>query len=391
MTISVLAQNSAGKLFLYTQKSAPNETDKLAFVEYPSVQYTIVDSTSMTDFIILGNRIYVADENIYLYDLTSLLKLDSIMNTHAQKLCNWNDKLVITSSSPPYLRGYDISNNYSLDFVIDTPKIVMMPMDIIVSGDWAILTIDTSIMIIDLLVEDTLACIGINAPLQWAGYSSSLIEANNAVYIDLEYWTGAPRFSFVKLDKVNFKTDSVFHVEMNMNVYKPLAVNERIYLTEYPSYYDTNTDSLFLYGFYSPFAIEHDSSTACIFVYDDISGEILCYDDTVAISNIMVQGYLKKALWHPQITSSILSGDMDAEFSIYPSPCKNELNIDFADKKSPRNISIYNIRGERVFYESFNNEHSGLKLNVKNYKTGLYFIEIETIEGKFSEKILKIR
>ena len=390
LTVSGLSQIPEGKLFIYTQKTSPNDKDLLACIEYPSVQYSVIDSTTLTDFLIYNNMIYIANDNIYVYNVNSFQKEDSILNTTVNQLVLWNNKLVFSSIAPPHFRVCNIDSTYNIAFVIDTPIIKAMPMDFIISGDWAILAIDTNLVIVDMLIHDTLAVVGIDAPLKWAGYGSRLIEANNVVFVDLEYYTGAPRFSFVRLDKLNFKTDSVFHVEMNMNVYKPQAVNERIYLTEYPSYYDTNTDSLFLYGFYSPFAIEHDSSTGCIFVYNDINCEILCYDDTVAISNIAIQGHFKKALWHPQITSSIFSNDHNNGFNIYPLPCKDQLKIDFPEKIFLWYISIYNVNGQQVYYETLKDKYSSLVVNFSNYKTGIYFITIATGEGKYSKKIFKI-
>ncbi len=379
------AQYPTGKLFVHTQKSSFNEKDVFGIVSYYPPVYTVIDSTELTDMMTYDSRIYIANNNIIIYDIQTIQKIDSVVNTDALYLCEWNDRLITACQSPPYFRVYDILNNHNLEYVIDTSKINNMPMDIIVSGDWAILAIDTNLVIIDLLIKDTLAYVGIDAPLKWAGYSSLLIEANNEVYVDLEYWTGAIRFSFVKLDKINLKTDSVFHVEMNMNVYRPQAVENRIYLTEYPSYYDTGTDSLYMLGFYSPFVIDHDTASDCIFVYDDVNKNILCYDDTTLINTFSLPKYLKMALWHNEETTSISSLDFPGYCEIFPVPARDYINIDFPGIID--HLKVYSINGELLISKQINGLN---RINISTLPEGLYFIEITTPYNKYSGKFIKV-
>ncbi|MCD4680729.1 MAG: hypothetical protein K8S00_10115, partial [Bacteroidales bacterium] len=149
ISISLTAQNPQGKLFVHTQKSSINEKDVFGFVQYPSLQYYTIDSTELTDMMIYNDKIYIANNDVGIYSIQTNQKIDSIINTDARQICNWNDKLIITSHTQPYFRVYDIINNHNLEYVIDTLKIKYIPTDIIVSGNWAVMTIDTNLVIVD--------------------------------------------------------------------------------------------------------------------------------------------------------------------------------------------------------------------------------------------------
>lgn len=392
LLIAAEAQNPQGKLFIYEQKSSGSEKDILGCIQYPSLQYSVIDTTELSDMAVYNSSLYIANKNVYIYKISTLTKVDSIVNTDAGNICIWNDKLICSCDKAPYFRVYDILNNHSTDYVIDTPKISQMAMDMVITDDLAFLTIDTTVLIIDLVLKDTLAYIPVNAPLTWAGYSAFLINAMGDVYVDLEYWTGAPRFSFVKVDNINLRTDSVFHVEMNMNVYKPQAANDKIYLTEYPSYYDITTDSLHMSGFYSPYAIEYDSSSGYIFVYDDISNTILCYDDTTIVNTLALTQYLKNALWYPESITSIHSfSDKINLIDLYPVPAHEKINITISESFANIDLVIYDAGGQAILSKKVTLNDKSFYFNISSLVPGLYFIEMESSGRRYSGKFIKVK
>ena len=73
-------------------------------------------------------------------------------------------------------------------------------------------------------------------------------------------------------------------------------------------------------------------------------------------------------------------------FTIYPNPTRDFLNIKRATADNAL-INIYNLRGEKVL--SLNSQKSNTQVNLKTLKSGLYFLEMNTIDNKQIEKFIK--
>ena len=91
--------------------------------------------------------------------------------------------------------------------------------------------------------------------------------------------------------------------------------------------------------------------------------------------------------------SVIITGIDEMNFNnwinIYPNPTKDKLNIEFTDNANKiKKLSLFNILGEIVCAKE------GKELNVKiieidlsEYKTGIYYLDLKTVEGTFRKKI----
>ncbi|MCD4679257.1 MAG: T9SS type A sorting domain-containing protein, partial [Bacteroidales bacterium] len=169
---------------------------------------------------------------------------------------------------------------------------------------------------------------------------------------------------------------------------KPQAVSDKIYLTEYPSYYDTNTDSLHLLGFCSPYVVDHDSASDCFFVYEEITNTILCYYDTVVKSSFTLPNYMTKALFYPESTTSLSSLRSKNDIKIYPIPAKEKLIIEIPDQGGK--LRIYNASGSLLISKQFISEAEKSEINISELTTGLYFIEIESLYKNYSGRFLKV-
>jgi Flp pilus assembly pilin Flp len=69
-------------------------------------------------------------------------------------------------------------------------------------------------------------------------------------------------------------------------------------------------------------------------------------------------------------------------FNIYPNPAQNSINIELNQGVILEKINIYNALGQ------FMSTTKNLKINTSNLTSGIYFIEIETNEGKSAKKIV---
>jgi len=82
--------------------------------------------------------------------------------------------------------------------------------------------------------------------------------------------------------------------------------------------------------------------------------------------------------------SGVLSSDKftKANFTIYPNPATEVLNIELQDDAILENVTIYNNVGQKI---------KSVKLNTVDVSTlskGLYFVEVTTNQGKASKKVI---
>ena len=71
-------------------------------------------------------------------------------------------------------------------------------------------------------------------------------------------------------------------------------------------------------------------------------------------------------------------------FSIYPNPVNNVLNISVKNEISINNLSITDLNGRVVTSSS-----SSSSIDVSNLSSGVYFVSIETNEGRGTAKFVK--
>ncbi|MEO6302634.1 MAG: choice-of-anchor V domain-containing protein [Bacteroidia bacterium] len=105
--------------------------------------------------------------------------------------------------------------------------------------------------------------------------------------------------------------------------------------------------------------------------------------DAVFVSKLPVQEDLSVGLKeNKQIVS---------EFSMYPSPCVDELNISFSNKEFQKvNVIVRLLDGKVVMDNDFTDNKSDLKLNVSELAKGIYMVSI-TADGKIqSKKLIKL-
>lgn len=106
-------------------------------------------------------------------------------------------------------------------------------------------------------------------------------------------------------------------------------------------------------------------------------------ENIIADTIIHQQHYLNCSPTH---TVDIFEVNLQNKFSIYPNPTNDFLNIVSLDNKN-FSLNIYNTLGEKIF-SSPNNIYN-LQLNLNDYPTGIYFIQIQTGNSILTKKIIK--
>ena len=95
--------------------------------------------------------------------------------------------------------------------------------------------------------------------------------------------------------------------------------------------------------------------------------------------------------WTQPGTIRINGGSQIDNFMVYPNPSRDIFNISFnLDKIEDVKISVHNLIGEVVFEEEqrqFVGEYIQ-KINMSNYKRGVYFLKIETENKSINKKLV---
>ncbi|MCB2196406.1 MAG: VCBS repeat-containing protein [Bacteroidetes bacterium] len=73
---------------------------------------------------------------------------------------------------------------------------------------------------------------------------------------------------------------------------------------------------------------------------------------------------------------------------IYPNPISNALNIKLDDPSNIEEIRIYDVAGRQLYINEYIFE-TNLTIDMNRYNSGLYLIQIKTIDNTFSKKIIK--
>ncbi|THF51111.1 T9SS type A sorting domain-containing protein [Flavobacterium supellecticarium] len=87
--------------------------------------------------------------------------------------------------------------------------------------------------------------------------------------------------------------------------------------------------------------------------------------------------------------------DMTAEladvkkYNVYPNPTNSDLNIAPAEGKEIRSAKVIDPSGFVYETKAFRNGKGKQSINMSHLKPGIYFVEIETNEGVFVEKVVK--
>jgi len=84
-------------------------------------------------------------------------------------------------------------------------------------------------------------------------------------------------------------------------------------------------------------------------------------------------------------TTKIKEHQQNVEFSIYPNPTSENLNLVF-DKSENRTITLIDILGKTV-YQTKSNENK-LQIDVSNYPKGVYFVQVKTEKDVSALKIV---
>jgi hypothetical protein len=76
----------------------------------------------------------------------------------------------------------------------------------------------------------------------------------------------------------------------------------------------------------------------------------------------------------------------DTAFDVYPNPVSDGIFTLSLEKSLPSEVVIYNVKGQIVKSQQIDNKVN--TINVEDLESGVYFVEIKNVEGKYLNKII---
>jgi type IX secretion system substrate protein len=385
VTISfAFGQSPKGKLY-FSKSSTDSKSGRLGYIDYPSESTKIMDTLAINTFSIYANLLYTASAPVRIYTLLNDKLTDSILNSDAYLIQNWEDQIITCSRKQPHFRVYQRNSLIEI-YTLDSTIVPQGIYDLAIAGNKAFLSYDTTVIAIDLPKKQLDSVISTPHPFPFAGYNFKLIPALGDLIVDVEYATGAFRFSLIRLHTDNYKVDSLFHhmgVGFNQFI---VPAKELVYFLFYPSNFNLLTDSLL---------IQSDSATYQPLAYDSISKALFLYNqpfDSIFFRD--ASGVFSKPVAKPFYISfvqfqadkalgglNLESGSPQTEFTVSPTISDNLFFIESENPLENKTLIIYNLQGQMV--RNINLHASRNILSMSGQPPGIYFVKIK---GMFQTK-----
>jgi hypothetical protein len=382
----VMLAQPQGKLFIH---SGFVSTKELGYIQYPQNQYHAIDTFDLDDMLIVNDKLLVSNDKIYIYDIPTLKKIDSINNSNAYMLGVDNNKLAVTRSQPPYFEVYDLTTK-NLIFSLDSTKVKTMPVDILLDMGRAYLLFETSIEIVDINLQDSIANIDIFPQFSFPAYSQYLVNKGNKVYIDVELATGAPRFSIFSIQKNTLQIIQELFTEFVDTPYEPVLAENKIYMSYFPSYYDISADT-FLYfqnsNIYYPLCFDNVSNS--FFLYKPSDFKVSYFNNNTYSSNVSIPTYINKSAYYNEGSTGIAHhNEIENNISIYPNPAHKEINIQLPCEEEVIEIRIIAINGLQTI-KRIQKTMSQRKIDISQLTDGMYLVEIICKNQTYKSRFIK--
>ncbi len=106
------------------------------------------------------------------------------------------------------------------------------------------------------------------------------------------------------------------------------------------------------------------------------------------IANSIIQETI--LLFNPEITSSIWNENFNNNITAFPNPTNDFIHIKLNQKiKSPINLNVINSFGQLILNQQISPNDQVIKIDVRNFKNGIYFYQVSNGDDLFSNQFLK--
>ncbi|WP_044240189.1 T9SS type A sorting domain-containing protein, partial [Flexithrix dorotheae] len=320
-----------------------------------------------------------------------------------------NATIISGSGAGPYLIKWDSSGEKSIGFSIDnhncisdtTINITVTPQPVV--PEICLVTVD----------EETS-----NNMLVW-GYDMETVD-KFGIYRETNTANDYQLIEYIEGGQFNTYIDSQSSPDQNSNRYKITAVDSCGTETELSDFHKTihltinkgledswnliwDSYEGFTFGTYNIYRSINDGEFELV---KELASNLTSYTDKNVVANpvayqievvnpdgcgesangrILQYTSSKSNVARIGTVTGIEDNLLDNMVSVSPNPASNFLHIDF-NKRLSGNYSITNLDGKEIKKGIFN---SNFKINLQDYKSGIYFLNITTTEGSIIKKILK--
>lgn len=137
-----------------------------------------------------------------------------------------------------------------------------------------------------------------------------------------------------------------------------------------------------------------DGSDSLIFLYQEVKNQIFKMYMPNPVEGFIIDPNnetLNKGTELVEIDPPLTVESLDKiNINVYPNPFFNELKISFIDGKSDNYIvTLYDVIGKKVFYDLNPPENDEYIIYTTDLKTGIYYLEVRSDHGIYSQKIVK--
>jgi PKD repeat protein len=118
------------------------------------------------------------------------------------------------------------------------------------------------------------------------------------------------------------------------------------------------------------------------------------YDINTGWAGSMVNGANRGIFkWNPAIITSVDNPIINNEpINIYPNPTYNIVNIEFSGITGKSTINVYNLVGENIVSKEINPTYNNLlQIDLSAYKSGIYFVMVDTGTKIISKRVMLIK
>lgn len=385
-TATICHGQTTAKLFAH---SGLTGNGRLGYIQYPQEQYHGLDTIEITDMKVINSNLYVSGTQIWCYDLNTLQKTDSINITSVDIIGNDSQNLIVARSQSPYFQVYNLVTK-SLVFSLDTAKVKLQPNDMLIDEGRAYLLYDTSIVIVDLALQDTLATRTASYHSWFPCFNQYLINDSGRIFIHVGIATGAPRFAVLSMDKSSLVVQSVLFQEFVDAYYRPILAGDKLYMSYFPSHYDITADTfVFNQGLLNCFPLHYDKTGNTFFLYNPLSLNIAIFHNSQYSNGVIIPGYINNSAFFIENGAGLWDKNHDRLVNIYPNPVDDKLFINVSSGSQIKSLRIYAPSGT---LETHYPEQSSfpVKLDVGHLKPGMYIIEILGDDFRVIKKFVKL-
>jgi photosystem II stability/assembly factor-like uncharacterized protein len=121
--------------------------------------------------------------------------------------------------------------------------------------------------------------------------------------------------------------------------------------------------------------------------YNDQLTDIHIVNDSLAFA-VGLSGLVLRNTSHFNTINNIQENNSNINFSVFPNPFSEEINIYFPSALSESQITLFDVSSKLIFAHQF--KGSNYKINASNLSKGIYFIKIISDNGVATRKLVKV-